>query len=133
MSDTAVARNDAELIHIRATADSADDHSVLMLNLNRYYAHADFPNGTAYKRYRDCLATLLPEVGARILWQSHAHGQVVGEQAIDEILAVWYPSHQAFLDLRSAPGAEQNFALRAACVEYAVIHRCDGSTAPLAG
>ena len=63
MSDTAVARNDAELIHIRAKAGSANDHSVLMLNLNRYYAHADFPNGTAYKRYRDCLATLLGSCG----------------------------------------------------------------------
>jgi hypothetical protein len=54
-----------------------------------------------------------------------------GEQPLHEILVVWYPSHQAFLDLRTVEGAELNFRFRGEGVELAVIHRCDGETAPL--
>src|SRR3546814_5289859 len=39
--------------------------------------------------------------GARILWCTPVFGQAVGTQHIDEILAVWYPTHKTFLDLRS--------------------------------
>src|SRR3546814_2394326 len=37
--------------------------------------------------------------GARILWCTPVFGQAVGTQHIDEILAVWYPTHKTFLDL----------------------------------
>jgi hypothetical protein len=125
MSNAAVARNDDELEKIRSIASSGNDGPVLMLNLNRYVADAMYPHGELYRSYRRALDAVLPVVGAKIAWQSPAHGQIVGDQPIDEILAVWYPSHQAFLDLPNAPGAENNYRLRAQCVEYAVIHRCD--------
>src|SRR3546814_6039757 len=65
--------------------------------------------------------------GARILWCTPVFGQAVGTQHIDEILAVWYPTHKTFLDLSDAPGAKESYRLRGACVAYAVIHRCSGS------
>ncbi|MFT5176862.1 MAG: hypothetical protein ACI8W7_005062 [Gammaproteobacteria bacterium] len=79
----------------------------------------------------DALKVLLPELGARMLWRSHVRGQITGVQAVDEVLAIWYPSHQAFIDMPQASGASRNYDLRERAVEYAVIHRCDGTLAPL--
>jgi uncharacterized protein (DUF1330 family) len=104
-----------------------------MLNLNRYTDAAGYPDGDLYRRYMTVLDDLLPKVGGRILWRTRVLGQAVGEQAVDEILAVWYPSHQAFVDLPHAPGGEENFQLRQECVAEAVIHRCRGDLAPLDG
>lgn len=129
----AVRRDPSELLAVEAIAASGADRPVLMLNLNRYTAAAGYPDGAGYKAYMKAMAKLLPQVGAKSLWQTPAHGQIVGEQAIHEILAIWYPSHQAFIDMKQAPDAPENYKLRAAVVEYAVIHRCDGETAPLAG
>lgn len=126
-------RNESELEAIRAVARSGDDKPVLMLNLNRYAEGAGYPQGDLYRRYMSVLEVLLPRVGAEILWRTPVFGQPVGEQPIDEILAAWYPTHQAFLDLPDAPGAEENFRLRRECVEYAVIHRCLGDRNPLRG
>lgn len=113
-----------------AIADSGNDGPVLMLNLNRYVPGTGFPDSGIYHDYITGLEKFLPAVGGKILWRHAVHGQAVGEQKLDEILAAWYPSHQAFLDLRAAPGAEDNFRLRGECVEYAVIHRCSGDTYP---
>lgn len=122
--------NEGELEIIRAIAESGDDKPVLMLNLNRYVEKAGFPHGELYTGYMAALQRLLPEVGGKILWQHPVLGQPIGEQALDEALAAWYPSHQAFLDLRHAPGSEENFRLRASAVEYAVIHRFSGEVEP---
>ncbi|PON10172.1 hypothetical protein C2W62_51510 [Candidatus Entotheonella serta] len=76
------------------------------------------------------LEAFLPVVGGKILWRHPIYGQPVGEQKLDEVLAAWYPTHQAFLDLPTAAGAEENFRLRGLAVEYAVIHRCPGVQYP---
>ena len=127
----AVRRNDRDMAKIEAIASSGADRPVMMLNLNRYTPGSGFPNDGLYRDYMTALARLLPEVGGRILWRSPVHGQIVGKQAIDEVLAIWYPSHAAFVAMPKAPGAEENFRLRAECVAYAVIHRCDGDQPPL--
>lgn len=129
----AVRRKDSEVAAVKAIAESGNDRPLLMMNLNLYKPEAGFPEGALYKAYRAALGEILPKVGGRILWESPVHGQMVGEQPIHEMLAVWYPSHRAFLDLRTAAGAEENFRLRAEAVEVAVIHRCDGETRPLSG
>ncbi|MFB9051437.1 hypothetical protein ACFSTI_33825 [Rhizorhabdus histidinilytica] len=98
---------------LREIVESGNDGPVLMMNLNRYTQEA--------------------AVGARILWCTPVFGQAVGTQHIDEILAVWYPTHKTFLDLSDAPGAKESYRLRGACVAYAVIHRCSGSNSPLDG
>ena len=126
-------RNESELEAIRVVAQSGHDKPVVMLNLNRYVEEAEYPEGDLYRSYMSVLEGLLPRVGAKILWRTPVFGQPVGEQPIDEILAAWYPTHQAFLELPDAPGAEENFRLRRECVEYAVIHRCLGDRDPLRG
>ena len=121
----------AAMARIKAIAESGDDRPVVMLNLNRYAPDSGFPDGGLYHDYMDALSRLLPEVGAKILWRSPVHGQVVGEQPVHEVLAVWYPSHAAFVAMPQAAGADKNYSLRAQCVAYAVIHRCDGDRPPL--
>ncbi|MEE2782029.1 MAG: hypothetical protein VYE04_01610 [Pseudomonadota bacterium] len=123
--NAATNRNHQDLELIETIAASQDDYPVVMINLNRYKPEINFPKGELYRAYMRVLASLLEEVGGRILWRSPVHGQPVGDQLIDEAFAAWYPTHQAFLDLPSAPGAKENFRLRRECVEYAVIHRCD--------
>ncbi len=124
-------RNDDEIQVIREIANSGNDRLVLMLNLNRYSKAAAFPDGELYQNYMSVLEDFVPVVGAKILWRHNVLGQPIGDQKLDEALAAWYPTHQAFLDLFSAPGSEENFRLRALAVETAVIHRFPGDAYPL--
>ena len=125
MVPTHLRRREEELAAIRAIADSQSDHPVLMMNMNLYTPAAGYADGSLYRQYLLHLQALLVQVGARILWQIPVHGQVVGDGRIDEILAAWYPTHQAFLDLTSIDGAKESYRLRGLCVAHAVIHRCD--------
>ena len=109
----------------KSIAGSAEDRPILMLNLNRYVEDANFPNGALYLEYMAVLDQLLIEVGGRILWRTTVHGTVVGTQNIHEALGIWYPSHQAFLDLMTAPSSAQNMKLRSQTVAHADLHRCD--------
>ena len=106
-------------------AGSAEDRPILMLNLNRYVEDANFPNGALYLEYMSVLDQLLIEVGGRILWRTTVHGTVVGTQNIHEALGIWYPSHQVFLDLMTAPSSSRNMELRRRTVAHADLHRCD--------
>ena len=123
-------RNDDEIEVIRTIAASGNDKPVLMLNLNRYSEEAGFPDGEHYKNYMSVLESFIPAVGAKIIWRHSVLGQPIGDQKLHEVLAAWYPTHQAFLDLFNAPGSEENFRLRALAVEYAVIHRFPGDVHP---
>ena len=109
----------------KSIAGSAEDTPILMLNLNRYVEDANFPDGVLYLEYMTVLDQLLTEVGGRILWRTTVHGTVVGTQNIHEALGIWYPSHQAFLDLMTAPSSSQNMELRSRTVAHADLHRCD--------
>jgi len=72
-------------------------------------------------------------VGGKVLWRTAVVGQPVGceHDGVDEILAAWYPSHDAFLRLREGPGSAEMYRLRQLCVANAVIHRCRGDGFPL--
>ncbi len=128
--------NMQEIETFRSIAGSGEDRPVLMLNLNRYTAAAQYPEGGLYKDYMSILDTLLAQVGGKILWRTRVHGQVVGDQKIDEALGIWYPSHQAFLDLMTAPASAENMRLRSLAVAKADLHRCaaggalDGASGP---
>ena len=117
--------NAEEIGIFNAIAGSSDDGPVLMLNLNRYVEEANFPDGELYREYMTVLAQLLIEVGGRILWRTKLWGTVVGTQNIHEALGIWYPSHQAFLDLMKAPSSARNMELRSKTVAHADLHRCD--------
>jgi uncharacterized protein (DUF1330 family) len=114
-----------EIAKVKAIASSDKDGPVLMLNLNRYVSEADYPDGELYQAYRATMAAIVEEVGGKILWRTSVHGHVVGDQIIHEALGIWYPTHQAFLDLATAPSSDENMRLRSLAVEEANLHRCD--------
>jgi len=116
--------NPDEIDTITRIAQSDSDGPVFMLNLNKYWAEAGFPDGTLYRSYMSVLDTLLQEVGGRVLWRTTVLGRVVGTQAVDEAIGIWYPSHQSFLKLTSAPSSDENMRLRSLTVEHADLHRC---------
>ena len=115
-----------EVDAIKAIASSERDVPVLMLNLNRYTIAADYPHGEEYRTY---VATIEDSVGRG--GGTPVLGQPVGceHDRVDEILAVWYPSHTAFLNLRTQN--EDLFRRRELCVANSVIHRCPGDRVPL--
>ena len=119
-------RNENEVLAIRKIAESGHDRAVLMMNINGYKLEAHYPYGDPYRRYIAALERVLKSLHARILWRLPVAGQPVGEQSrVDEIIAIYYPSHQAFLDFGGAPGADESYSLRVRCVERAIIHRCE--------
>jgi len=79
-------------------AKSRQDSAALMLNLNHYAAAAGFPYGSEYKTYMAELEKSVGRVGGKVLWRTPVSGQPVGceHDGVDEILAVWYPSHASF-------------------------------------
>ena len=134
MTDTHVSRfQEHELETIRTMARGAEDCPVLMLNQNRYTSAAGYPDGDEYRTYMSVLAETIARVDGKILWQTTVHGQPIGcaHDLIHEILAIWYPSHKAFVGLAKAEGAEEMLSRRLLCVEHAVLHRCPGDQYPL--
>jgi uncharacterized protein (DUF1330 family) len=84
-----------------------------LVDLNKYRPEAGYPDGKPYTDYMAVLGALLLQIGGKVLWRSAVLGHVVGNQDIDEALGIWYPSHQAFLDLMTAPASGENMRLRA--------------------
>ncbi len=115
---------------IEQISNGGDDGPILMINLNKYNSNSDFPKGKPYKDYMQALNILLNQVGGKILWQIPVFGQPIGNQDIDEIIGIWYPTHKSFLSLRSQSGSEENFRLRGLCLRSAVIHRCPDGIIP---
>ena len=119
-------RNEFEFAKIEKIANSENDQPVFMLNLNKYFDRSGFLNqNEKYSDYIKTVYAILYETGGKMLWRSTVHDQMVGNQEIDEVWAVWYPSHKAFLGLKDVPTAAKSFTLKRQVVERAVIHRCD--------
>ena len=113
-------------------AESGNDHPVLMINQNRY-KKGEYPNGSLYKKWRSVNKAMIDSVGGKIIWTLPVKGQVLINghlETLDEILAYWYPSHGAFLEMIKSPERIENFKIRKELIEYAVIHRCDGNNPP---
>jgi hypothetical protein len=112
---------------------SGDDAPVVMLNLNRYTTTAGFPDGDEYRRYMARLEHSVGAGGGAVLWRSPVTDAVIGcdHDDYDEILAVWYPSHTAFLALPNAEGAELMFESRRECVANATILALPADRDPL--
>ena len=93
-------------------ANSGDDRPVLMLNLNTYFDGQSTMSSDAYKAYNSAVEAILREVKGKILWRSPVYGQPVGKQNVDEVLAVWYPKHQAFIDIKDDYGCLRSDKLK---------------------
>ena len=109
-------------------ASSSDDRPVLMLNLNTYFQGQSTMSSDAYTTYNSAVEAILREVKGKILWRSPVYGQPVGKQNVHEVLAVWYPSHQAFIDIKDAPSSARFAEAKNRVVKHAIIHRSDPYT-----
>ncbi len=119
---------------IKAIAGRSGDGPVMMLNINRYTDAAAFPEGAAYSRYMTHLGAAVGQVGGAVLWRTSVSAQVIGceHENYDELLAVWYPSRTAFLELAAAADAPAMFDGRKLCVEHATILELPADSAPFA-
>ena len=120
-------RDEMEII-----AKSDNDYPVLMINQNRYLK-GEFPNGDLYSKWRSTNKKMISEVKGKVIWslKVEAPHLINGNlEALDEILAYWYPSHKAFLSMINRPLRKDNFELRKKLIIFAVIYRCDGRNVP---
>jgi hypothetical protein len=87
-----------QMREIAARAGGPDDGPVVMLNLNRYRERG------AYERYGAVALQVLQRVGGRIMWHAQANETVIGDDSdlYDEVIAVWYPSRAAFVELATS-------------------------------
>ena len=144
----AIDPDSSQLEAIAAAANGPDDGPIVMLNMNRYRERAAYegevPGGAdpdvggreAYARYGQVAMAMLGRLGARILWHAGAEMTVIGEpdERYDEVIAVWYPSHAAFLELTVDPEVVPALAHRTAGLERATIICCEsGPEAELTG
>ena len=119
-------KNEIEFAKIEEIANSENDHPVFMLNLNKYFDRSGFINrDEKYNEYIKTVYAILYEIGGKVLSRSPVRDQMVEEQDIDEIWAVWYHPHKTFLGLKDVPTAAKSFTLKRQIVERAIIHRCD--------
>ena len=131
---------------VARVAGTDSDGPLVMLNLNRYRDRAAYaaepPGGgtpdvsgrEAYERYGAVALDVLTRVGGEVLWHTHATITVIGDEGDrwDEVIAVRYPSAQAFLDLALDPELGIALPHRDAGLERAAVIRCDeGVRAPL--
>jgi uncharacterized protein (DUF1330 family) len=118
-------------MELERIANRRPDGPFVALNLNRYRDRAAYPAGTpdcdvsghqAYLRYGIVAFAAIHSVGGRILWAADAREIAIGcdHERYDEVVAVWYPSRAAFLDLDRHPGYREAFELhRRASIEHA--------------
>jgi uncharacterized protein (DUF1330 family) len=106
---------------LQAIAGTDADGPLVMLNLNTYRDRA------TYERYGRVALDVLARVGGQVLWAAPATMTVIGEgtEGCDEVIAVRYPSAQAFLELALDPQIMAALPHRRAGLERAVLIRCD--------
>jgi uncharacterized protein (DUF1330 family) len=110
-----------QIAALQAIAGTDADGPLVMLNLNTYR------DRTEYERYGKVALEVLERVGGSILWAAPATMTVIGEdgEGCDEVIAVRYPSAQAFLDLALAPEILAALPHREAGLQRAALIRCD--------
>ena len=115
-----------QLEALTASAGGDADGPLVMLNLNRYRDREE------YERYGEVALRVLARVGGEVLWHATATMTVIGEEdeCWDEVIAVRYPSAQAFLDLALDPEVGAALVHRDAGLERAALVRCDAASAP---
>ena len=124
-----------------AARGAEDDSPVVMLNLNRYRDRAVYPAGMpdadvsgreAYLRYGVVAYAAIQSVRGEILWATDAAETVIGcdHDLYDEVVAVWYPSRTAFLNLAAYPGYMEALAHRDAAIDQATLIATRGDATP---
>ncbi len=132
-----------QVAEISAAAGGPGDGPVVMLNLNRYRERAAYetpPEGVdaevdgreAYGRYAAVATGVLARLGARILWHAQAERTVIGDESdvYDEVIAVWYPSRRAFVELATGEEVLPALVHRVAGLERAALICCESGPEP---
>ena len=113
---------------IQELLEGADDAPIVMINLLRFRARAEYPEGfaaepctgrEAYGRYGAGVIQLISASGGRVLWMGSVQTTVIapdGEQWDDAVL-VEYPSRKAFVEMVSKPEYLAVAAHRTAALE----------------
>ena len=141
----AILPSEDQFSELAAIAGSDADGPKVMLNLNRYRDRARYedavPDGLdpdvsgrdAYLRYGVVATRVLSRLGGRVLWEAESKRTVVGEDGdrYDEVLAVWYPSLAAFIQLATDPELLAAHPHRAAGLERAVLLCCESGPEPV--
>jgi uncharacterized protein (DUF1330 family) len=116
-----------QIAEMQSIAEGPEDGPLVMLNLNRYR------DPEAYARYGEVAQRVLERVGGRILWHAPVQGTVIGEgeERFDDLIAVWYPSAAAFLQLVGDPELLEARDHRLEGLERAALLRCEGAADPV--
>jgi uncharacterized protein (DUF1330 family) len=110
------------------SAKVPDGQPVVMINLLRYRATADYPAGSgepsvtgrqAYERYSRLTLPHLLKVGGRLIWQAEARSCLIapGGEHWDDVLLVQYPSRGAFERMITSPEYQAGVIHRTAALE----------------
>lgn len=129
---------DGQLAAYVAPIGDGSDAPVVMLNLNKYRERAAYADGRdtggrsgreVYLDYGVVAQQALAAVGAKILWATEASTPLIGcdHDAYDEVLAIWYPSRAAFVELTNFPGYQEALAHREAALAWSSLIPCVGS------
>lgn len=121
-----------------APIGDGSDGPVVMLNLNKYREVAEYEDGRdvggrsgreVYNDYGAVAVQGLAAVGAKILWATEASAPLIGceHDAYDEVLAIWYPSRAAFIELTNFPGYQDALVHRDAALAWSSLIPCVGS------
>lgn len=114
------------------------DGPVVMLNLNKYRPVAEYEDGRdaggrtgreVYNEYGLVALQALAAVGAKVLWDTPMTAPLIGceHDTYDEVLAIWYPSRAAFIELTNFPGYQEALAHRSAALAWSSLIPCVGS------
>jgi uncharacterized protein (DUF1330 family) len=111
---TAMSHLQPDRASLEALAQLPDDASVVMLNMLRFRAQAEYPVGSghapcsgreAYRRYGEQAVRHVQALGGSAIWMGGVQATLIGpsEERWDEVLLVQYPSRKAFLQMISDP------------------------------
>ncbi|MGH0038488.1 MAG: DUF1330 domain-containing protein [Myxococcota bacterium] len=132
MSNAARRSIEPEIGDVVGFVEASPDAPVVMINLLRYRAQAQYPDGAppeldtsactgreAYARYA---AVALPEIaraGGRVVWQGSAQATLIGppDEVWDEAVLVEYPSRSAFIQMVTRAEYLRGAPHRAAALE----------------
>ncbi|MEK9597076.1 MAG: hypothetical protein VW057_14035 [Rhodospirillaceae bacterium] len=103
-----------------------------MINQNKYIG-GQFTDGELYKKWPVVNKKMIDRIGGKMIWALPLLDQILvngHHPLLDDILAYWYPSHQAFLDMTGSPDRAENFKIREKLIDFTVIHRTKGENPP---
>tara|TARA_R110002110_G_scaffold179197_16_gene384649 strand:+ start:191 stop:670 length:480 start_codon:yes stop_codon:yes gene_type:complete len=104
---------DAQLKSFFASAGTAEDGPVVMVNLLKFREHAAYPDGhdahltgqEAYMRYGAGVSKIIAAVGGKLVFAGTVEGLMLGEceELWDQVALVEYPSRAAFMEMVVSP------------------------------